>query len=189
MPTLILVKHSLPEIIPARPANEWHLSEAGRLRCQLLGEHLASYLPNVIVSSLEPKAVETAHIVAARLNLPFETAPDLHEHDRSNVPHLNAEQFRIAAARLFDEPDRIAFGSESAVEAQRRFARAVSHVTAQRAGHNVAIISHGTVISLFVARHNAIDARELWQRLDLPSFVILSTPNMKMLKVVESVVN
>jgi broad specificity phosphatase PhoE len=187
VPTLILVKHSLPEIDPTRPANQWHLSEAGRLRCAALAERLAEYQIAVVVSSREPKAIETAHIVAARLNLPFETAPDLHEHDRSNMPHLNAEQFRKAAARLFDEPDRVVFGAESAVEAQRRFARAVSRVEAQRAGHNVAIISHGTVISLFVARHNTLDARELWHKLGLPSFIALSLPDMQLMEIVETI--
>ncbi len=187
MPTLILVKHSLPEIDPARPANQWHLSEAGRLRCTALADRLAEYPLDVLVSSREPKAIETAHIVAARLKLPFETAPDLHEHDRSNVPHLSAGQFLTAAARLFDEPDRVVFGAESAVEAERRFARAVSRVTTQHAGHNVAIISHGTVISLFVARHNAVDARELWQRLGLPSFIVLSLPDMQLMEIVETI--
>jgi broad specificity phosphatase PhoE len=187
VPTLILVKHSLPEIDPTRPANQWHLSEAGRLRCTALAERLAFYRTDVIVSSLEPKAVETARSVATSLDVPFETAIDLHEHDRSNVPHMSADRFLKTAARLFDEPERVVFGAESAVEAQRRFARAMSRVEAQHAGHNVAIISHGTVISLFAARHNTLDSRELWQRLGLPSFIVMSLPDMKLIEIVETI--
>ena len=40
MQTLILVKHSLPEIDPSVPANEWRLSCEGRRRARKLGERL-----------------------------------------------------------------------------------------------------------------------------------------------------
>ena len=42
MPYLILVKHVLPEIIPALLANQWHLSEVGRSQCALLADQLAT---------------------------------------------------------------------------------------------------------------------------------------------------
>ncbi len=55
MPRLILVKHSLPEIVPALPANEWRLSEGGRPRCRVLAERLAAYSPFVTRGNgLEP---------------------------------------------------------------------------------------------------------------------------------------
>ncbi len=64
---LILIKHSLPEMVPGLPANRWHLSEAGRLRCQALAEQIAPYCPDVIVASMEPKAAETAELVVGAL--------------------------------------------------------------------------------------------------------------------------
>ena len=57
---LILVRHSSPEIVPAVPADQWPLSEAGRLRCKTLAKKLAAHHPNVVVSSTEIKALETA---------------------------------------------------------------------------------------------------------------------------------
>jgi hypothetical protein len=32
----VLVRHSVPEVDPARPAEEWRLSEEGRARCAAL---------------------------------------------------------------------------------------------------------------------------------------------------------
>jgi len=64
VPHLILVKHALPEIIPTLPANQWHLSEVGRAQCALLADQLAIYAPSALVSSSEPKALETAHLAA-----------------------------------------------------------------------------------------------------------------------------
>ena len=43
MPQLVLVKHALPEIVPAVPSREWRLSEEGRIRCRILAEKLGQY--------------------------------------------------------------------------------------------------------------------------------------------------
>ena len=60
---LILVKHSVPQLEPDQPAHAWKLSEEGRLRANRLGEQLEEFEPEVIVSSREPKAKETADIL------------------------------------------------------------------------------------------------------------------------------
>ncbi len=69
MKYLILVKHSLPSIVEDKPAREWNLSNEGRMRSQTLAEKLAPYQPEVIISSIEPKAVQTAEVVAHLLGL------------------------------------------------------------------------------------------------------------------------
>jgi hypothetical protein len=48
---LVLVKHSLPHIVPTLPAHRWYLSEEGHLRCQALADKLAVYSPGCILSS------------------------------------------------------------------------------------------------------------------------------------------
>jgi broad specificity phosphatase PhoE len=90
--TLVLVKHAAPAIEPAAPAASWRLADAGRAACRPLADRLASYAPAIVVASEEPKASETGLIVAEHLGLPFETAPDLHEHDRTGVPFLGTDE-------------------------------------------------------------------------------------------------
>jgi broad specificity phosphatase PhoE len=85
MPHLLLVKHSHPASLLDAPAREWHLSETGRTRCQPLAERLRAYEPQTIFSSVEPKAVETAQIVAGCLGLTTQAAEGLHEHERSSL--------------------------------------------------------------------------------------------------------
>ncbi len=80
-------------MIPTIPAKEWRLSKSGQVRCKVLAEKLESYRPDVIISSVEPKAIETAQIVAYRLNKPFRTFEGLHEHDRTGGDFLDKEQF------------------------------------------------------------------------------------------------
>jgi hypothetical protein len=50
----------------------------------------------------------------------------------------------------------------------------------------LAIVAHGTVISLFVAAHNQINSFELWQQLAMPSFVVLGLPSFALVEAVTS---
>lgn len=78
-------------------------------------------------------------------------------------------------------------GKEIADQAYDRFSQAVSDVLKSYPSHDLAIVSHGTVISLFVSRRCGIPPFEFWQRLGLPSYVVLSLPEMRSLPVLFSV--
>src|SRR5215831_14991115 len=136
MPYLILVKHALPDIIPTLPANQWHLSEAGRAQCALLADQLATYAPDVLVSSSEPKALETACLIAQRMHTSVQIVDGLHEHDRSNIPWLGPEEFDRVVAGFFRHPTELVLGCETAQQASERFARTMAEVTGQYAERN-----------------------------------------------------
>jgi broad specificity phosphatase PhoE len=185
---LVLVKHSQPAIIPDVPSRQWKLSDVGRRRCHLLAERLAAYEPAVIVTSFEPKAMDTGRIVADALGVRLETAPDLHEHDRREVEFLaDQEEFRSQVISFLEHPSELVFGGETADEAHRRFAVAITDVVAHHPNGNLVVIAHGTVMTLFVARAAALDPVPLWRLLGLPSFAVLALPGYQLLKVVENV--
>ena len=184
---LLLVKHAAPAIEPTSPAARWRLSDAGRAACVPLASRLAAYAPTAIVASEEPKAAETGRIVAASLGVSFETAPDLHEHDRSGVPFLGADEWRAAIEGFFANPADLVLGRETATAAGDRFARAVAAVLDRHLTGNVAIVAHGTVISLFVARFSAVEPFALWKRLGMPSFVVLAAPGLELTEIVPNV--
>jgi broad specificity phosphatase PhoE len=185
---LILIRHSLPEIVPEQPASQWWLSDAGRRRCANLAERLAPHDPAVLVSSLEPKAIETGQIVAAILGIPFKTAANLHEHERRNVGlFADSNQFQARVVSVFEHPGERILGEETADEAHVRFARAVAGLLEQHPGGNLAVVTHGTVMSLFVSRAARIAPAPFWKRLGLPAFAVLSLPGLGLLETVESV--
>ena len=173
MRKLILVKHSAPAIIPTVPAREWHLSDEGRTKAVTLAGQLAAYHPGAIITSTEPKAIETGQMVAERLGIPVETVEDLHEHERSQAGFTGNEEFQASVARFFASPEQLVFGSETADAAHRRFAQAVENVLAAHPEGNVVIVAHGTVITLFVTRLSGQDAFPFWKSLGLPSYVEL----------------
>ena len=189
MSRLILIKHASPEFVTSRPADEWHLSAAGRARCQRLAERLRPFAPDVIVTSDEPKARETGEIVAQILRLPAHTQPGLHEHRRRTVPwYDDYDVLKRLILTLFDKPDMVVHGEETANAAYDRFGAAVDEVIAQYPEQTVAISTHGTVMSLFAQHRAGVDPKPLWESLQLPSFIIFHLPSFAIESVVPDVV-
>ncbi len=185
---LVLVRHSLPDFVTGIPANTWPLSAEGRRRCRRLAQRLAGHELVAIVTSEEPKAAETGQIAAEALGLPYETWPGLHEHERGVVRSLgSAEDFKSQVARFFERPAELVMGYETADEAHTRFAASVSRIVEQFPLGNLAVVSHGTVMTLFVSRANGLDAFSFWASLGLPAYAVLSLPRFRLLEVVREV--
>jgi broad specificity phosphatase PhoE len=182
--TLILIRHSQSQPEPERPASQWPLTEEGRRRCIALAPRLAAYPPDVIVTSRERKAGETGALVAAQLGLSVTETEGLHEHLRERVGWLSNQEFEQAVTAFFTRPDELVFGEETAGQAGARFDTAVRNVLASHPGKTVAIVSHGTVITLFVARHAGIAALPFWKRLGMPALVVLSLPDLQLREVI-----
>jgi broad specificity phosphatase PhoE len=158
---LILARHSVPEIKEDKPAHTWKLSEEGKSRAQELAEQLRPFAPDVLVCSNEPKAKETAEIVAHHLQLDVQVVPDLHEHDRSNAPYLSHDAFQQSIRAFFQNPDQLVFGRETANQAHARFYQAVHAILDKHRNKTIILVTHRTVISLFVSRLTGSSEREL----------------------------
>ena len=180
---LILVKHSLPEIVEDVPAREWDLSEEGRRRIQTLVEKLKKYKPQIVVSSVESKARQTAEIISRNLGLDARFVHGLHEHDRRKSPFHMQDDFQSLVKKLFDEPELLIFGSETANQALSRFQHAVESVLNSYGAQTILIVAHGTVMSSYVSRLPGIDGYALWKKLGLPSFVVLDVESKEILKI------
>jgi broad specificity phosphatase PhoE len=153
----------------------------GRVRAGKLAGRLKPYRLGALVSSIEPKAQQTAEIISEILGLTHITVNDLHEHDRSNSPFYKKNEFRLLVRNFFKEPDTLVFGNETANQAFERFRRAVDLTLQSYTGRNTAIVSHGTVISLFVSSLTGLDPFRFWQELGSPSLIVLDLEDREML--------
>ena len=187
MQTLILVKHSLPKIDPSVPAKDWHLSEEGCVRSRILGEELDRYDLDLVISSIELKAMETAEIASGLLKTPMVIVEGLHEHDRSNVGFLEKERFEQSVSHFFARPADLVFGEETADSAHDRFSKAVYELSDRFPRVNMALVTHGTVLSLFLSRISELEAYALWKQLGLPSWVVLSRPDLGVVEVCRNI--
>jgi broad specificity phosphatase PhoE len=186
---LFLVRHAVPAKDCDVPARDWALSPSGHADAERLAEILTPFAPAAIfpddpaaiISSEELKARQTAQPLADRLGLPVEVMAGLHEHERRTVGYLDDETFQATMARFFAEPDTLVFGEETANQALKRFTQAVEDTLARYPEGDIAIFTHGTVISLFVAAHSIIKPMDFWWRLHLPAWVIFAIPNFTLL--------
>jgi 2,3-bisphosphoglycerate-dependent phosphoglycerate mutase len=176
--SLLVIRHAAPQIQQDAPAREWPLSEAGRLACQPLAERLARYHITALISSAEPKARETVAILAARLGLTAGMDEALNEHARETVPFLSRPIFEASIQRFFAEPDTLVFGQETAAQAYARFAGAVRRALAASPEGDVALVTHGTVMTLYAERHAGIAPFAFWQALQMPHLIVFPSPSV-----------
>lgn len=180
---LILVRHSVPAVVPGVDAASWCLSGEGRARAADLAERLAIYSLTRLVSSDEPKALETAEILAARLGgVPVASDPALREHDRRGAPYFGKERaFQATMARFFATPEELIFGRETAAQAQERFTTAVRRVIVQSAANrDIMVVTHGTVMALYLAFLTGGNAYALWRMQTLPCYAALVLPDLRL---------
>jgi broad specificity phosphatase PhoE len=170
---LLLIRHAAPRILQDAPAREWPLSEEGRLACEEFAGRLAGYQVTALLSSAEAKARETAAILAAKLNLALGEDADLNEQWRENVLYLSRPVFEASIRRLFAEPDMLVFGQERATQTYTRFAGAVRRALAAHPDGDVALVTHGTVMTLYAERHAGVEPFAFWQALRMPDLVAL----------------
>jgi broad specificity phosphatase PhoE len=170
---LILVRHSAVTVDPKRPAQEWRLSDEGKRRARALAQKLSPYRPSAIISSHETKAQETAAIIASTQNLPLATAANLHEHVRHTFI-ADPVEWDAAVAAFFAQPDQLVLGTETAEQAQKRIVKAIDEVLRKHPEGNLIIVTHGTVLTLFLAKHDiALDPFTTWKSLEMPCHFVL----------------
>jgi broad specificity phosphatase PhoE len=171
---MILVRHSIPEKQFAIPSFEWPLSGEGRTRSHELAIDLARFEPAAVFSSPEPKAAETASILAQQFGLEIRVVPELAEHDRTGVPYFSTQtEFETKIRQFFLKPSSCVFGRESANDALTRFEHGIRQVKAQAQSHaRPLVVTHGTVMSLYIAKRMQLDAWTIWSRLSLPCYVL-----------------
>ena len=117
--------HPQVQIDPAVPVALWTLSSVGRKRVNALAQ--ARWLSGTtrLIASGEPKALETAEILAAALGLVVEVREAMHENDRSETGFLPPGEFEAVANDFFATPTVSVRGWEPALAAQARIVREV----------------------------------------------------------------
>jgi len=170
------------------PAAEWGLSAEGRERARRLAQRLAAHEPDLIGASTEPKAQQTAVIVADELGRPVQIFEGIHEQERrSRELAASQKAFEQEVDTFFARPDELVFGDETASQALARFRAAVEQVVVAHPDEDIALVSHGRVIALYVSDCADVEPFAFWKRLGLPSFVVLSLPGREVIEVVETV--
>lgn len=155
------LSHPQVEIDPAIPVPRWGLNEVGRVRAEALANAGKLAGTTQVICSGERKAIETAGIVAAKLNIEVEVREAMHENDRSATGFLPPDEFESVANQFFAQPLIAVRGWERAIDAQARIVREVENVLARYGSGDVLFVGHGGVGTLLLCHYSgfAIDRR------------------------------
>jgi broad specificity phosphatase PhoE len=122
--------------------------------------------------------VATATRIGERLGLSPVVVPGLEEADRTGVPFFHSRrEFERALGAFFDRPGERVLGRESAGQAGARFSAALDRLPASDArergeGARV-VVSHATVMSLFLASVTGRPPIDVWRELGMPAYAVV----------------
>lgn len=183
MTHLILVRHSIVQPQPGVSSQKWPLTTEGRARCAALAAQLRPYQIGRVATSDEPKAVATAQLLAAHLEIasPLIVDRDFGETRRETAPYFDSEgEFHAVVRMAMNSPDQIVFGEEAFNDARRRITLALGRLLNVHRTETLAVVTHGTIMSILLGHIAERDTFDIWRALGMPAFAVL-TPNLDLL--------
>ncbi|MFD1721865.1 histidine phosphatase family protein [Amnibacterium endophyticum] len=176
----IFITHPEVLIDPGVPVVEWGLSSVGKDRATRLPDQVGSGV-ELVVSSGERKAVETADLLAAARGLPRVVDHALGEMDRSATGYLPPAEFEQTADAFFAHPELSVRGWERAVDAQSRVEAAVRRHQGESDDRAIAFVAHGGVGGLLMASLAAVPISRSLDQPGLGSYFWFDAQNWKLL--------
>jgi broad specificity phosphatase PhoE len=151
MAYLYLIRHPATQPDPAIPASQWWLSAAGRAQVHTLVDLPLWKNITTVYTSTQPKTSVVGELVNLAHGVPTMPLAALDEARRD--AWLDPEAFGAAQRAFFAHPaDPPVRGWESASSAGLRFIAALDHLLAvHKPADSLAIVSHATVLTLYVA--------------------------------------
>lgn len=150
---IILVRHGETALNVARTLQppDTPLSDTGHAQARAVATRLAGLAVAGILSSDLPRAWQTAQAIAAATGAPVTPTPLLHERNFGDLRGKPYDALDFNPLTMTEAPP----GGESADDFGRRVAQAFALIVQMRQGlaGNLAVVTHGLVLRLLVARH------------------------------------
>jgi broad specificity phosphatase PhoE len=171
MALLYLIRHARAQMM-GDAAERWLLSEQGRREAGVLARQDLWREVELICSSPEPKALQTAEPAARRWGIPLVTVDCLHGLRR---PRLVSD-YETVVARIFAEPEASIAGLEPAARAAERFTHCLESLVEAHPEPTLAVVSHGLIMTLFLARlENRWPTVAAWRAVPFTGLAVVDT--------------
>lgn len=181
---IVLVRHATVETDPAVAPSQWVLSDAGRAAARALAREGLWRSIQRIFTSPEPKALETAHILAGPNGMTVTVVEDLHEVRRPANQWFGDEYpggYPAAVRTYLAHPNETTHGWERPVAAQERIRTCIDELRRWEPD-SFALVGHGLTLSLYVASVTATDPAAVWPAIGLPDYAILDPDTGRLLR-------
>jgi phosphoserine phosphatase len=143
------------------------LNRVGLVQTRALSRHLKFAGVRYVVASPLRRARHSAHIVSDRSGWPLIVHDDLREIDHGIWTGLTVRELATRFPRAFEcwqlEPRKLRLrGAESLHEAYARASRILSQITRLALKADIAVISHGVIMSLMMCAAAGYSPDRLW---------------------------
>jgi broad specificity phosphatase PhoE len=161
--TLIhLLRHAETKLDPSLPADRWHLSEEGVKSAHALASSGVFDGVDLIVTSAEDKAFETAIPIVKRIDTDIIRNSSFNELYRGTGPFTSPEDYLERVRITLSDPESSTSGWETAADALRRFEQGIHNIEARSEARSLLLVSHGMVLSLYFA--HLLKTEEVYKR-------------------------
>lgn len=168
-----MIRHAQTKIEPDKPPEMWNLSPKGESGCIAFAETLDLSDVSHIYHSPEPKAHQTAHLIAS-------VADDVQLHADAGLREL---EMRVGFLTQMEFERRVGAylaGHEDAdfepyAMAQEQIASCVRRATERYPSESIAFVSHGRILTAFFShlRGHRLGVSE-WKKIRLPDLILVN---------------
>ncbi len=106
----------------------------------------------------------------------------LQEHRRASGKPIPRPEFEAGIENLFTaDQDTLVFGEETAAAAILRFEAAIEESVKSRTNGYTIYVTHGTILSLFIAKRFQTDGLAFWRALRTPQAIVLGSDKLQLI--------
>lgn len=170
---LVFIRHSKSLVNPKTPIASWGLSEEGVMLAKKLISIPAIQAIQVIYSSLQPKALETAALATKNLSIPIQKDNNLTETTSFTNKFVSLKELEENTRKYYAEKTLSINGGETFVQAQERFVKALQDIVKKEQNkENIGIVSHGNILAGFVSQITQVDPYEIVEKIAQPDVAV-----------------
>jgi broad specificity phosphatase PhoE len=176
---LTLIRHSKTSVEPDVPILLWHLSKEGAKLARRLAKRQVIRDLDVIYSSLQTKALETARLLVQPNSLQVKTNKDLTEissFTQGFIGQVGDGKFQQFVNDFYQGKIKRHAGGESYDEALERFMKAIKGIIKEgktKGMENIGIVSHGNILSFFSGQYCKYSPLQLHNMMRMPDVAVL----------------
>jgi broad specificity phosphatase PhoE len=174
------IRHSLTEFNANVPKICWGLTEEGIKLAKNLARNKVVKSVDVLYSSIETKAIETALYLAKPNKLTIKM--DFNLVEVTSITKKIFPDFNKAARDILEGKIEEYIDGETEAEALKRFKDALSDIVAierKNGKTNIGIVSHGSVYALFTAEYCDLPVWDVFQSIGMPDIAIYEWETQK----------
>ncbi len=150
--TFYFLRHGKTKVDKELPISQWVLSDVGEEQAKQLVQEGVFDEVDVIFSSTEEKAYQTAKPIADKFEKEIIQLEEISELNRDKGGFMKAEEYEKAVKRCLLDPKESVNNWETAESALRRFSQKVEELDSKYENKKILMVGHGYTINMYFAK-------------------------------------